>query len=280
MILIADSGSTKTSWCLLDKDKKKRLSFTTEGYNPYYIDAAYIAASLQSKIPLDLNVSAIEKLYFYGAGCYAEKADIVKEGLAVIFCNCDIEVNLDILAASRALLGDEAGFVAILGTGTNTCVYDGKSIVKNIDSLGFILGDEGSGGYMGKKFLADLLRNKVPDSLQNTFSKRYQLGREEIFDGIYNQPYPNRFCAGFAGFLLENANVEEYCNQLISGCFSDFFKNLVSAYPGFTSYSFNCVGSIGFHFRSWLILITAKYGMGTGKIVEAPIDELVLFHQR
>jgi glucosamine kinase len=278
MILIADSGSTKTSWCLLDKEKRK-LHFSTEGYNPYYIDASYITASLQPKLPPDLNTSAIQQVYFYGAGCYAEKAAIVKQGLAAVFPGASIEVDLDILAASRALLGNKPGFVSILGTGTNTCIYDGQSIVQNVDSLGFILGDEGSGAYMGKKFLSDLLRNKIPVRLQKAFAERFQLERPEIFDSIYHQPYPNRFCAGFAGFVLEHAQQEAYCDQLIAACFSDFFERLVTAYPGFSTYSFNCVGSVAFHFRKWLIPVAARYGMETGKIVDAPIDELVLFHE-
>lgn len=279
MVLIADSGSTKTSWCLLDKEKKQKLHFSTEGYNPYYIDASYIAASLQPMLPAELNRTAIKKVYFYGAGCYKEKAEIIKQGLATVFPNAFIEVNLDLLAASRALLGNKPGFVSILGTGTNTCIYDGRSIVQNIDSLGFILGDEGSGAYMGKKLLSDLLRNKLPDRLQKIFFEKYQLGRPEIFDRIYHQPYPNRFCAGFASFVLENTHCEEYCNQLISGCFSDFFERLVSAYPGYSAHSFNCVGSVAYHFRHWLIPIAARYGMTIGKIVDVPIDELVLFHE-
>lgn len=280
MILIADSGSTKTSWCLLDKSKNEKLHFSSEGYNPYYIDAAYIAASLQPKLPVSLNPPAIQKVYFYGAGCYAEKAAVVQQGLAELFPNAAIEVELDLLAASRALLGNQPGFVSILGTGTNTCIYDGKQVAHNIDSLGFILGDEGSGAYIGKKFLSDLLRDKIPGTLKKDFEDKYELGRPEIFAKIYNQPYPNRFCAEFAGFVLEHAGSEPYCGQLISGCFSDFFEKLVSAYPRFAGYAFNCVGSIAHHFRSWLIPVAAAYGMQVGKIVDAPIDELVLFHEQ
>lgn len=278
MILIADSGSTKTSWCVLEEGKTESISFTTEGYNPYYIDASYIAASLQKKLPAGMNVSAIKKVYFYGAGCYEEKANVVQNGLRAVFPLAELVVNLDILAASRALLGNKRGFVSILGTGTNTCIYDGNVIVQNIDSLGFLLGDEGSGAYMGKKFLADLLRNKLPGNLQTLFDEKYELGRPEIFDRVYHQPYPNRFCAGFTRFIYENAHQEAYCGQLITACFSDFFERLVSAYPAFTTYSFNAVGSIAFHFREWLIPVVARFGMETGKIVEAPIDELVRFH--
>ncbi len=278
MILIADGGSTKTNWCLINKEGKKIL-FNTEGYNPYFSDTPYIINSLKKNIPIDLPADDITEVNYYGAGVHNdEKASIIAEAMKVIFKNATINIGHDLLAAARALLGDDEGFAAILGTGTNTCIYDGKDIVHHIDSLAYILGDEGSGCYIGKKLLSDYLRGYMPANVREVFWETFKLTEDEILDNIYTKPLPNRFCASFSKFVYDiNVNIE-YSRNLVKTSFEDFFRNLVSHYPNYKNYSFNCIGSVAYNFRNVLEEVANDYGMKVGKIVRSPIDDLVNYH--
>lgn len=277
MILIADSGSTKTSWCLL-KDGGASLFFETEGYNPYFAGTDYIAESLLRELPANVDRHRVERIYFYGAGCFEDKTAIVSAALALVFPVAHSAVALDLLASSRALLGNAPGFVAILGTGANTCLYDGSHIVANIDSLGYLLGDEGSGFYLGRKLLGDYIRGYMPEAVQNEFMVRYGITREEIMERVYSAPMPNRFCASFAVFLTESIAGGEYARDLVRAGLRDFFENLVSRYPDYTNYSFNCVGSVGYAFRALLSEMASGYGMRVGNILRSPIDGLAVYH--
>src|SRR3569623_784538 len=156
MILVADSGSTKTTWCLLN-NAGENYFFNTEGYNPYFVTKEYIVHSLTANLPSTINTGLIREIWFYGAGCFEDKTSIVSNALTKIFVNADLHVGLDLLGSARSVLGNQPGFVAILGTGTNSCVYDGNKITGNIDSLGYLLGDEGSGFYIGRKILSDYI---------------------------------------------------------------------------------------------------------------------------
>src|SRR5450432_278797 len=149
MILVADSGSTNTNWCLINPNQEI-CYFDTEGYNPYFVSTGYIAQSLATNFPQNINRATINDIYFYGAGCFDDKIDIIKKALQQLFFNADIFVGLDLLGSARSVLGDKPGFVGILGTGTNSCLYNGNKIIANIDSLGYLIGDEGSGYYIGK----------------------------------------------------------------------------------------------------------------------------------
>ncbi|MDA9555423.1 N-acetylglucosamine kinase [Pelobium sp.] len=278
MILIADGGSTKTNWCLVDSTGKKTL-FNTEGYNPYFSDTEYIIASMRKTMPNDLPIEQIKEVYYYGAGVHnEEKASIVSNALKVIFSNAEVKIGHDLLAAARALLDDQRGFAAILGTGTNTCIYDGKDIEVNIDSLAYILGDEGSGCYIGKKLLSDYLRGYMPENVKNVFWETFKLTHDDILNAIYTKPLPNRFCASFSKFVYDiNVNIE-YSRNLVKTSFNDFFKNLVSHYPNYQDYEFNCIGSVAYNFRNVLEETALEYGMKVGQIMRSPIDDLVKYH--
>ncbi|MCW3076271.1 MAG: N-acetylglucosamine kinase, partial [Bacteroidetes bacterium] len=192
MILIADSGSTKTDWVLLDEKNKKH--YKTIGYNPYFINSENIYHSLSEKLVPNFEPTVIKKVFFYGAGCSTTgNASIVNNALTRCFINSEISVGHDMLAAARALLGNKKGFAAIIGTGSNTCLYDGKEIENNIDSLGYLMGDEGSGSYIGKKIVRDFMRGYLPPELTKNFNDTYHLSNAEIFDNLYNKPLPNRF---------------------------------------------------------------------------------------
>lgn len=278
MIIIADGGSTKTNWCLLD-DNQKKIYFNTEGYNPYFVDSDYIVSSLKKGLPHDLPLDKIQEVNYYGAGVHNdEKAKIVSDAFRELFPNAKIEIGHDLLAAARALLGKETGFAAILGTGTNTCIYDGEKITHNISSAAYILGDEGSGSYIGKKLLTDFVRDLMPEDVAEVFYNTYKLTKDEIMDSVYTKPLANRFCASFSKFVYDNNVNIEYTRKIVDDAFEAFFNNLVSKYPNYQSYTFNCIGSVGYNFRNVLEEKATQYGMKVGKILRSPIDDLVQFH--
>jgi len=276
MVLIADSGSSKTNWCLIKEDGEK-LYFNTEGYNPYFVDSAYIVDSLIQNLPAGISNSEITEVYYYGAGCFPGKDFVLTDAIADVFNQGKCFIELDLLAAARALLGNNKGFAAILGTGMNTCIYDGEKIVQNIDSLGYILGDEGSGAAMGKKLLGDYIRGYMPEEISELFYDAFHLDKEGIFDHIYGQPFANRFCADFTKFIFEQIHLP-YFDGLVRSSFNELFQNLVVQYPDYQSYTFNCVGSIGFTFKNILSEVALEFDMPMGKIIKAPIEGLVDYH--
>jgi glucosamine kinase len=278
MILVADGGSTKCSWCLLADAHP--TYFTTEGYNPYFWDTPAIAASLRRGVPAAVQAAPVTAIYYYGSGVLSPaKAEIVAAALRQLYPQAAIEVAEDLLAAARALLGHEAGFAAILGTGTNSCLYDGQRITQVIESLGYSLGDEGCGTYIGRLLLRDYLRGRLPGGLSKAFQAAYQLGEvSEVLDQLYNQPLPNRFLAGFAKFANDHYHAP-YCQQVVAQAFEAFFDQIVTQYTDYQRYTFNCVGSIGYHFRAALSAAAARHGMAVGQLIEAPIAALVRYHQ-
>ncbi|TSD67383.1 N-acetylglucosamine kinase [Inquilinus sp. KBS0705] len=278
MIIIADGGSTKTNWCLVTEEGKK-VYFNTEGYNPYFAPTAYIIQSLKESLPTDLEKENITEVNYYGAGCSTpEMRKIVEEAMQVVFPNSRIYIGHDLLAAARALLGNNEGFAAILGTGTNTCLYDGQQIINNIDSGAYILGDEGSGCYIGKKLLVDYLRGYMPEAVRKSFWDEFKLTPDDINEIVYTQPRANRFCASFSKFVYDNIVNIEYSRNLVRTSFEDFFRNLVTHYPDYQKYTFNCIGSVGYNFRNVLEEVVTENGMTVGNIIRSPIDNLVKYH--
>ncbi|PJJ84450.1 N-acetylglucosamine kinase [Mucilaginibacter auburnensis] len=279
MIIIADGGSTKTNWCLIN-DEGTKINFNTEGYNPYFASIEYITNSLQHNLPSDLPFDKITEVNYYGAGCSTdEKKAHVKTAMSVVFTHSQINIDHDLMAAARAVLGRQAGFAAILGTGTNSCLYDGEKITQNIDSGAYILGDEGSGCYIGKKLLIDYLRGYMPKAIEENFWDTYKLTRDDVNEQVYTKPLANRFCAGFSKFVYDNMNVNlGYAHGLVKTSFDDFFTNLVTRYPNYQQQSFNCIGSVAYNFRSILEEVVAENGMQLGNIIRSPIDNLVKFH--
>ncbi|GGB19001.1 MULTISPECIES: N-acetylglucosamine kinase [Mucilaginibacter] len=278
MIIIADGGSTKTNWCLVTEEGKK-VYFNTEGYNPYFSSTEYIIQSLNESLPTDLEKNLITEVNYYGAGCSTpEMRKIVEEAMKVVFVGAKVNIGHDLLAAARALLGNSEGFAAILGTGTNTCIYDGKEVVHNIDSGAYILGDEGSGCYIGKKLLTDYLRGYMPEPVRALFWETYKLTPDDINEQVYTQPRANRFCASFSKFVYDNNVHIEYSRNLVRTSFEDFFRNLVTHYPDYQKYTFNCIGSVGYNFRNVLEEVVTENGMVVGNIIRSPIDNLVKYH--
>ncbi|MFD1631894.1 N-acetylglucosamine kinase [Pseudopedobacter beijingensis] len=277
MILIADSGSTKTSWSLVNREKEV-FNFNTEGYNPYYVGVDYITNSIAGNLPQEVNASEVSEIYFYGAGCSADKSPIVAEALKNVFKEARIiQVESDLLAAARSVLGKNKGFVAILGTGTNSCIYDGEKITHQVDSLGFILGDEGSGAYLGKSILIAYNRGYLPEDLRQKFINIYQLTPDEIINKIYTQPLPNRFSATFSQFVGENID-HPFVQEVVRKSFRDFFTNIISYYPDFSQYSLNCIGSVAHNYLPYLKEVAQEFNMPVGNIVRNPLSGLVEYH--
>ena len=278
MIIIADGGSTKTNWCLVTEEGKK-VYFNTEGYNPYFSSTEYIIHSLRETLPTDLEKDDITEVNYYGAGCSTpEVRKIVEDAMRAVFTKSKIYIGHDLLAAARALLGNTSGFAAILGTGTNTCLYDGKEVVQNIDSGAYILGDEGSGCYIGKKLLVDYLRGYMPEAVRKNFWDTFHLTPDDVNEQVYTQPRANRFCASFSKFVYDSPVNIEYSRHLVRSSFEDFFRNLVTHYPDYQKYSFNCIGSVGYNFRNVLEEVIIENGMVVGNIIRSPIDNLVKYH--
>ena len=279
MIVIADGGSTKTNWCLINEAGRK-IHFNTEGYNPYFSGTNYIVESLRKTLPDHIESDKLLEVYYYGAGCSTEaNRKIVADAMQQVFPNAQVNIGHDLLASCRALLGDEPGFAAILGTGTNSCLYNGKEITLNIDSLGYFLGDEGSGCFIGKRILADYMKGYMPKGLRESFYDNFALTNEDIFDHIYNKPLPNRFCASFSKFLYDYKDTyEDYTFSTIEYAFTAFFDSLVVHYPNYKSYTLNVVGSVGYSYRDILSVVADRYEMGVGKLIRSPIDDLVDYH--
>lgn len=285
MILIADSGSTKTDWRLID-GKRQIHQFQTQGISPYFYSAQEISdiveAELVSKISENLKESLATtssfSIHFYGTGCKVEdKKQIVRDALSVCFKNAIITVESDLLGAARALCGKHAGIAAILGTGANTCYYDGEKIIENRTSTGFILGDEGSGAHIGKTFIQAYLNDEMPEDLAKRFHERYNLSKDEIIDAVYRKPMPNRFLASFSKYVYQNLK-EPFCLNLVSGCFNQFFDKHICKYEQHNILPFNCVGSVAFYYSNLLRAIATNKGVAIGTIVESPISALTLYH--
>jgi len=279
MILIADSGATKTEWACVNPDASGRISFFSQGYNPNFISGAEIIEDIRGNLPEGFNPDCVKEIYFYGAGVTELQYPFMERCLRTVFKEAEtVFIAMDLLAAARSLLQHEAGFAAILGTGTNSCTYDGQVETLNIDSVGFIVGDEGSGGYLGKCLVRDFIRGNMPPKEHDRFAELVKMNNDELIDTIYTKPFPNRFCAQFSKFIHDNLNTDPYYYNLVENSFRDFFREIVSHYPDYQKYSFNCVGSVGYYYRDILEKVAAEYGMTMGTILKAPMEGLIKFH--
>lgn len=277
MILIADSGSTKTHWALIDSTRQTRHVYT-KGINPFYQTEDEISGELELFLLPQLGDLHIDSIFFYGAGCsFPEKKALVSQALKQHFFNAEIQVESDLLAAARSLFGYRQGIACILGTGSNSCFYDGQEITKNISPLGFILGDEGSGAVLGKTLVADCLKNQLSDELKEKFLAEYNLTPATILDSVYKQPFPNRFLATFAPFLFQNIHYPQIA-KIVTDSFNAFFvRNILQYTTSNVEVSF--VGSVAFYFRDILKQVANKHGITIGCVLQSPMDGLIDYHK-
>lgn len=277
MIIVADSGSTKTDWRVISSNGAID-QVVTEGINPFHQRAEDIS-SIIDKSDLPRVGRKAQEIYFYGAGCnYPDKIALVHDTIKKFFPQSEIYVSHDLIAAARALCGNSAGIACILGTGSNSCYYDGIKIFQANPSLGYILGDEGSGAYMGKKFMRDLLYNKVPKVVKEKFDNEYQLNTDQILDSIYSKGLANRFLASFSTFFKENTH-HPYIHGLVYECFYDFLDIHVLQYKRHEDVPTNFVGSISYHFKDILEKVVIDAGLQFGKVIKSPIVGLTTYHQ-
>ena len=278
MILIAESGSTKTDWRLLNTEG---TNFTTAGLNPYFVTAEQVAAELLSHF-VQHHDTHISEIHFYGTGITDDsKSAIIKEGiLAALGYNTDIFTYSDVVAAARALFGNSSGIACILGTGSNTCFWNGTKIEFQIPPLGFWLGDEGSGGHLGKTLVLDYLHKEMPQNVRSIFEEKYGvLERTQILTKAYKEDKPNKYFASFSYFLYENDH-ENYCRELVAKSFEQFLEKYLLKYPNISTAPIGFVGSVAFYYSEILQEICEKHQLQIFKIIEKPIEELVKFHNR
>lgn len=277
MILIADAGATKIQWMVTD-GKQNYGPYETSGYNPYIMDPAVLENILQKELIPFIKKEPIKEIYYYGAGCSTvQKCAIVDEALKDEFDGADCDIQHDLLGAARALFNRQPGIACILGTGSNSCLYDGQNIKENVTSLGYFFGDEGSGAYLGKLLLTEFLRGRMPGTILEPFNKRFGYSVENILDAVYNKPHPNQFLSSFSKFIGDHIE-DPFIASLVEKNFIDFFEEQVTKYTAYKEMPVAVVGSVGFHYQDIFKQVAKKYGVEVGEIVQAPILGLVRYH--
>lgn len=276
MKLIADSGSTKTDWIFTARGKRVH-KITTQGINPFYQQTQEIRQILISELLPKLNGAEPQSIFFYGAGCsFPEKQEMLQNAFKEIWnSSATLHLNSDLVAAARALCGNKEGIACILGTGSNSCHWDGQQIIKNISPLGYILGDEGSGAVLGKLLVADLLKNQLTKELSLKFFKKYETSYEQLMNEVYKLPFPNRSLAKYTYFLHENRE-NPIIESIVTNSFTAFIRRNIAQYP--SQLPVNFVGSVALAFQDILKNVIEREGYTLGKIIKTPIEALEEYH--
>ena len=275
--LIADSGSSKTAWCLLNGKTKK--TFLTQGLSPYFLSGEQIEAIIEQELRVKMKNIEPDEVHFYGTGCSnAENVKLVKKAIQRVFINATVAVDHDLMGAARALCGNEKGIACILGTGSNSAYYNGKKIIKNSPGLGYVLGDEGSGAYLGKKVIQYFLYNTFDADLMDRFKAKFNTNSDDILTAVYKNPLPNRYLATYAAFLAENRG-HYMIENIIEDGFNDFFFNHVYKYRESWTLPIHFTGSIAWGFKDVLKELCSVYQLQLGKVIRKPIDGLVKYHE-
>lgn len=283
--LIVDSGSTKTSWCFAflpdTKSADGARTVTTEGLNPSVMSAEEVEEKIAKALnhclqSLSISAADVDNVFFYGAGCIAGRTVVVSESISSILVDAKIHVADDLLGAARALCGYKAGIACILGTGSNSCLYDGKNIVAHTPALGYVLGDEGSGAVLGRKFLNAVLKQTLPENIRKRFLQESGLDMAEVINRVYRSPAPNRFLASMSKYIHGYLDEKEV-RDIVIGNFEDFIRNNILAY-GDEFRTINVVGSIAYHYKEQLTEAADRNGFQIGKIIKSPIEGLMEYH--
>jgi glucosamine kinase len=270
MILVADSGSSKTDW--LGYNSGERFSFSTQGINPYFLNAQDIARIL-SKIPMiDTIAKEVKEIYFYGSGCSSpDKHEVISNGLSLVFTKAFISVENDLIGSAYATCGDKKGLICILGTGSNVSYFDGTSTFDSNYGLGYILGDEGSGTFFGRKMITSYLYKQMPEELRTKFAKEFDADRETVITNVYQKPLPNTYLAGFSRFMFDNKEHPFIRKVLVDG-FQEFIDINIKDFKDYQTLACHFVGSIAFYYQDILKEVGEKNGLHIGKILQKPIE--------
>lgn len=277
-ILLADSGATKCEWCLLKNGKRKTIF--TQGISPYFLTIQQICELLTTELLPSLKNADITQIFYYGTGLSnPNNVKIVEKALRTVFPGAKVKADHDMMAAARALCGHSKGIACILGTGSNSCYFNGKKIVKNRPGLGYALGDEGSGAYLGKKVIQYYLYDTFDEELRYKFDDQYKTNRTEILENVYKKPLPNRYLAGFAGFLAQNRGHFMIENILEDGL-NDFFFQHLCKYTESWKYPIHFVGGVSFGFKDVLKDLCQSYEFEAGRILKNPMQGLIEYHSQ
>jgi N-acetylglucosamine kinase-like BadF-type ATPase len=282
--VLADSGSTKTDWVLLHGDQEL-ATVNTQGLNPYYTTQEEIIQVVQFEV---LNVFApfldgnqVDVVHFYGAGCSViQQVESVKQSLLVAFPVKEVNVYHDMLGAARAVCQQSEGLVCILGTGSNSCFYDGQKIAMSRPAPGFILGDEGGGTYLGKTLLRDYIYGNMSDDLKCYIERELSLSVPDIYENIYKRQLPNRYLASFAVFIKQEltADYASYFYPMVEQSFQSFFDCHVLRYDNAHATPLHAIGSIAYYFHDILERVASNNGCNLGKIIKTPMEGLIEYH--
>ncbi len=274
--LIADSGATKCEWCLLHEGKKKKI--LTQGISPYFLGQEEIVALLQKELLPKLKNIAVAEVYYYGTGLgNTNNVKVIIKALKTLFPGADVEANTDLLAAARALCINEKGVACILGTGSNSCYYNGKKIMKNSPGLGYVLGDEGSGSYLGKRVIQHYLYNTFDEDLKARFDVTFTTTPLEILERVYKGQQPNRYLASFTIFLAQNRG-HYMIENIIEDSINDFFFNHLYKYSESWLYPISFTGSVAYGFKDVIQQLCNTYELELGKVLQQPMDGLIQYH--
>lgn len=277
MLLIADSGSTKIDWCLIDNANQRKY-FQSIGLNPYNVSEKTINEEIVANILPNIPANERMEMYFYGSGCSTiQKKTQMSNIFQHYLPNTEIHIEDDLLGAARATCGREKGVAAILGTGSNSCLYDGEKIIENLPSLGYVLCDEGAGTNIGKIVLRNYLRGQMPEHIHKQFAAENPGEEADFLNRLYMGEKPNFYLASFAKFAITRRD-DAYCRRIIEEAFNNFFIMQVSQYSDYKQHPINVVGSVGYYAQDVFKEVAEQHGVKVGKVIQAPLEELINYH--
>lgn len=273
MILVADSGSSKSDWILALPDSKP-LSFSTKGLNPFFVSEKEIERVIQNVPEIIPYIDEVSEVYFFGSGCSSpDRRELVSNALSRLFTNAFIDVEIDLIGSAYATCGDRKGYIATMGTGSDISFFDGENVTPSKHGIGFVLGDEGSGAWFGKQLLTKYLYGTMPPELHMAFASKYGVSKEQVIKQLYQRASPNTYLASFAPFMSDHLEHSFIYDLLVSG-FEEYVETCIRPFPDYREYNCHFVGSIAFHFQDVLKGVCEVHGVQIGKIIKSPIQDL------
>jgi len=276
MILVADSGSSKSDWILALPDSKP-LVFTTKGLNPFFVSEKEIERVIQNVPEIIPYINEVSEVYFFGSGCSSpDRRELVSNALSRLFTNAFIDVEIDLIGSAYATCGDRKGYIATLGTGSDIGFFDGEKVQTSKHGIGFVLGDEGSGAWFGKQLVSKYLYGTLPAELHTAFTVKYGITKEQVIKHLYQRATPNTYLASFAPFMSEHIH-HPFIQELIMNGFTEYVQTCIVPYPDFREYNCHFVGAIAYHFQDQLRHVCESHGVQLGKVLKSPIDKLFAY---